>query len=206
MARYRGPRLRIIRRLGDLPGLSAKVAKKNWPPGQHGPKQKKQKKSPSDYKIRLYEKQKLRFNYGLTEKQLLNYVKEARRRKGATGFFLMQMLEMRLDTIVFRLGLSPTIPAARQFVSHGHVLINDKKVNIASFQCQPGDKISLKNKPGTKKLAEASFAVPRFSNLPNHLEFDKKKLNGKIVGLVDKKDLSFRVNELLIVEYYARLV
>ena len=149
MARYLGPRLRIIRRLGNLPGLTAKVPMRNTLPGQHGRKKKKPQK-PREYKIRLMEKQKLRYNYGLTERQLQRYVREARRKKGPTAFFLMQLLEMRLDTIIFRLGFAPTIPAARQFVNHDHILVNNKKINIPSFQCQPNDIITVQNKKGEK--------------------------------------------------------
>jgi small subunit ribosomal protein S4 len=207
MARYLGPRLRVVRRFGNLPGLTAKVPKKKAPPGQHGPNQKKQQKSSSisDYKIRLFEKQKLRYNYGLSERQLQRYVREARQKKGSTGFFLMQLLEMRVDTIVFRLGLAPTIPAARQFVSHGHLLINNKKITIPSFQCRPGDSITIKNKKGSKTIVEKSLTNPRFSSLPAHLEFNSKSLQAEVKDLVSKKDLSFKVNELLIVEYYSRI-
>lgn len=203
MARYLGPRLRIVRRFGDLPGLTAKITTKK-PPGQHGTNQKKVQKS-SDYKIRLFEKQKLRYNYGLTERQLKRYVREARRKKGSTAFFLMQLLEMRLDTVIFRLGLASTIPAARQFVNHGHVLINAKKINIPSFQCRPKDIITVQNKKGTKQLIEKSLTNPRFSALPNHLTLDLKLFQAEIKDLVNRKDLSFEVNELLIVEYYARI-
>lgn len=203
MSRYLGPRLRIIRRFGDLPGLTAKITTKK-PPGQHGANQKKSQKS-SDYKIRLLEKQKLRYNYGLTENQLKRYVKEAKKKKGSTAFFLMQLLEMRLDTIIFRLGIAPTIPAARQFVNHGHIFINEKKINIPSFQCRPNDVITLRNKKETKQLAENNLANPRFSTLPNHLIFESKTLKAEVKDLVSKKDLSFEVNELLIVEYYARV-
>src|SRR6476620_3879678 len=207
MARYLGPRLRVVRRFGNLPGLTAKVPKKKAPPGQHGPNQKKQQKSSSisDYKIRLFEKQKLRYNYGLSERQLQRYVREARQKKGSTGFFLMQLLEMRVDTIVFRLGLASTIPAARQFVNHGHILINAKKINIPSFQCQPNDKISIKKKKGSKALVEKSLANTRFSALPAHLTFNPKVLEAEVKDLVDRKDLSFKVNDLLIVEYYSRI-
>ena len=179
MVRYRGPRLKIINRLGDLPGLTRKVVIK-----QEIPEQKKSKASP--YKIRLNEKQKLRYNYGITESQLLRYVKEARRRKGLTGFLLMQLLEMRLDNIIFRLGLAPTIPAARQFVSHGHVMINKKRVNIPSFQCQPNDIISFSKKPKTITLIKANLNQKENSN-PNdnvsnsHLEFDSQLLTGNKV-------------------------
>src|SRR5512146_2719574 len=120
MARYRGPRLRVVRRLGELPGLSRKSPRKAYPPGQHGQDRKKK----SEYAVRLEEKQKLRFNYGLTEKQLLRYVKKARRAGGSTGLVILQLLEMRLDNTVFRLGFGPTIPAARQIVNHGHICVN----------------------------------------------------------------------------------
>jgi small subunit ribosomal protein S4 len=203
MAKYLGPRLRIIRRFGVLPGLTARLSTRKSP-GQHSMNQKKVQKS-SDYKIRLFEKQKLRYNYGLRESQLKSYVKEAKRKKGSTAFFLMQLLEMRLDSIIFRLGLAPTIPAARQFVNHGHVYVNYKRVNIPSFQCRPADVITLQNKKETKQLAQKSLANPRFSKLPNHLEFESKALQGQIKDLVSKKDLSFEINELLIVEYYARI-
>ena len=204
MVRYRGPRLKIINRLGDLPGLTRKVVIK-----QEAPEQKKSKASP--YKIRLNEKQKLRYNYGITESQLLRYVKEARRRKGLTGFLLMQLLEMRLDNIIFRLGLAPTIPAARQFVSHGHVMINKKRVNIPSFQCQPNDIISFSKKPKTITLIKANLNQKENSN-PNdnvsnsHLEFDSQLLTGKIVNLIQRKDLRFKINDMLVIEYYSRLV
>ena len=204
MARYLGPRLRIVRRLGNLPGLTAKIPMKNTLPGQHGRKKKKPQK-PLPYKIRLFEKQKLRYNYGVTERQLQRYVREARRKKGPTAFFLMQLLEMRLDTIIFRLGLAPTIPAARQFVNHDHILINNKKINIPSFQCQPKDIITVQNKKGAKELVQKSLAIPRFSTLPNHLKFDIKTMQGEIKDLVDKEDLSFKVNEFLIVEYYSNI-
>jgi small subunit ribosomal protein S4 len=206
MARYLGPRLRIIRRFGDLPGLTTKFPTKKAPPGQHGSNQKKKGQSSfSDYKLRLFEKQKLRYNYGLTERQLQRYVREARRKKGPTAFFLMQLLEMRLDTVVFRLGLASTIPAARQFVNHGHVLVNTKKINIPSFQCQPKDKISIQKKKASKALVEKSLASPRFSALPSHLSFNSKALEAEVTDFVVEKDLSFKVNNLLIVEYYSRI-
>ena len=204
MVRYRGPRLKIVNRLGDLPGLTRKVVIK-----QESNEQKKSKDSP--YKIRLNEKQKLRYNYGITESQLLRYVKEARRRKGLTGFLLMQLLEMRLDNIIFRLGLAPTIPAARQFVNHGHVMINKKRVNIPSFQCQPNDIISFSKKPKTIALIKSNLNQGGSSN-PNdnisnsHLEFDSQLLTGKVTNLIQRKDLRFKINDMLVIEYYSRLV
>lgn len=207
MSRYRGPRLRVIRRFGELPGLTRKVPKNTKSPGQHGKEAiANQRLSFSDYKIRLFEKQKLRYNFGLTERQLLNYVKQAQRKKGATGFLLVQALEMRLDTILFRMGIAPTIPASRQFVNHGHVLVNGQRVDIPSFQCQPNDVITFKTKKGTKDLIEQSLKSPRFSSLPDHLTFDSKTSKGNVLDLVDRKNLSFKINELLIVEYYSRIL
>jgi len=209
MVRYRGPRLKIIKKFGELPGLTRKVViKKQNSSGKDINEQKKPKAS--SYKIRLNEKQKLRYNYGVTESQLLRYVKEARRRKGLTGFLLMQLLEMRLDNIIFRLGLAPTIPAARQFVNHGHVLVNEKKVNIPSFQCRPNDIITFSTKSKTITLLKSNLNQEDNSNSNNdisnsHLEFDYKLLKGKIKNLVKRKDLRFKINDMLVIEYYSRL-
>nr|YP_010317790.1 ribosomal protein S4 [Silvetia siliquosa]UNH90227.1 ribosomal protein S4 [Silvetia siliquosa] len=201
MVRYRGPRIKIIKKLGELPGLTRKAIKKK------NVNQKKETKA-SAYKIRLNEKQKLRYNYGITESQLLAYVKEARRRKGLTGFLLMQLLEMRLDNIIFRLGLAPTIPAARQIVNHGHVLINNKKVNIPSFQCRPKDIISFSSKSKTNNLLKINLSEPNHLTdkvSTSHLEFDKQSLTAKINNLVNRKDLRFKINDMLVIEYYSRL-
>lgn len=200
MSRYRGPRLRITRRLGDLPGLSRKSARRAYPPGQHGQNRKKR----SEYAIRLEEKQKLRFNYGLTEKQLLRYVRKARRVTGSTGQVLLQLLEMRLDNTVFRMGMAPTIPAARQLVNHGHVTVNGRPVNIASYQCRPGEEIAVRNRENSRKLVEANLQYPGLANLPNHLEFDKNKMQGKVNGVIEREWVALQINELLVVEYYSR--
>jgi small subunit ribosomal protein S4 len=202
MSRYRGPRLRITRRLGDLPGLTRKSARRAYPPGQHGQARKKK----SEYCVRLEEKQKLRFNYGLSEKQLRRYVQKARRAAGSTGLVLLQLLEMRLDNTVFRMGMAPTIPGARQLVNHGHVTINGKVVDIASYQCRPGEVVSVREKEGSKKLVEANLQYPGLSNMPSHLEFDKNKLVGKVNGLCEREWVALQINELLVVEYYSRLV
>ena len=200
MSRYRGPRLRIIRRLGDLPGLTRKSAKRAYPPGQHGQNRKKR----SEYAVRLEEKQKLRMNYGLTEKQMLRYVRRARRVTGSTGQVLLQLLEMRLDNTVFRLGMAPTIPAARQLVNHGHVTINGRVVDIASYQCRPGETVAVKDREASRKLVEANLQYPGLANLPSHLEFDKNKMVGKVNSLVEREWVALQVNELLVVEYYSR--
>lgn len=200
MSRYRGPRLRIVRRLGDLPGLTRKSARRAYPPGQHGQNRKKR----SEYAIRLEEKQKLRFNYGLTEKQLLRYVRKARRAAGSTGQTLLQLLEMRLDNTVFRMGMAPTIPAARQLVNHGHVTVNGRVVDIASYQCRPGEVIGIRNKENSRQMVESNLQYPGLANLPSHLEFDKSKLEGKVNGVVEREWVALQINELLVVEYYSR--
>merc|ERR1711904_445251 len=141
MARYTGAKLRITRRLGDLPGLTSKKGNLTTRPGQHGAVQKKL----TQYAIRLEEKQKLRFNYGLSEKQLMNYIRKAKKIKGATGNILLQLLEMRLDNVIFRLGMAPTIAAARQLVGHKHIIVNNLCVFIPSYQCKPGDIIIVKD-------------------------------------------------------------
>lgn len=207
MARYRGPRLRIIRRLGELPGLTQKPCTRNFPPGQHGPKNKlsgNQKTKESQYAVRLKEKQKLRFNYGVSERQLIKYVREARRRKGSTGEVLLQILETRLDNIVFRLGFARTIAAARQLISHGHVSVNAKQTNIPSYLCQLNDVISVneKSKNFIKKFVEGGNQT----SIPSHLEVNIDKLSGTIKGTVPRDIVGVSINELLVVEYYSRKV
>ena len=202
MSRYRGPKLRIIRKLGDLPGFTSKTTERLFPPGQHGPGKAGRKSSLSEYGIRLQEKQKLRYNYGISEKQLLSYVKEARRLPGATGSILLQILEMRLDNIVFRLGMAPTIPSARQMITHGKFKINGKKVNIPSFQCKPQDIIELKSQAAQNAVKKSMESISR--EIPSHLEFDAEKLKGKVVSIISREDIGLNVNELLIVEFYSR--
>jgi small subunit ribosomal protein S4 len=200
MSRYRGPRLRIARRLGELPGLTRKSARRAYPPGQHGQARKKR----SEYAIRLEEKQKLRFNYGVSERQLLRYVRKARRAAGSTGQVLLQYLEMRLDNTVFRMGMGPTIPGARQLVNHGHVTVNGRVVDIPSYQCKPGDVIGVRDTERSRKLVEANLQFPGLAHIPSHLEFDKNKLTGKVNGVVEREWVALPINELLVVEYYSR--
>jgi len=200
MSRYRGAKLRICRRLGDLPGLTRKKSNKQVPAGEHG----QQAKKPSEYALRLEEKQKLRFNYGLNEKQLLKYIKIAKKVQGSTGLVLLQILEMRLDNTLFRLGLSPTIPAARQLVNHGHILVNNQRISICSYQCKPGDIITIKDKPNSIKLVKQYMSFPGLANIPNHLELNKEQLSGKVNGIIERDWIALQVNELLVVEYYSR--
>ena len=144
MSRYRGPKLRISRRLGTLPGLTTKKSNKLNRPGKDGNANADTGKKSTEYGIRLEEKQKLKFNYGLTESQLFRYVKEARRRQGVTGLILLQLLEMRLDTICFTLGFAKSIAQARQLVNHGHITVNNEVVSIPSFHCRLDDIIGIK--------------------------------------------------------------
>ena len=204
MSRYRGPKLRIVRRLGDLPGLTTKTTERLYPPGQHGPAKATKKSSTSEYGIRLQEKQKLRFNYGVSEKQLFSYVKEARRLPGATGTLLLQLLEMRLENIVFRLGFAKTIPGARQLVNHGHITVNGKRVNIPSFQCKPNDIISVRDKSHSKALVKKAMEESTFASVPSHIELDKDKLAGKINSVISREEVGIEINELFIVEFYSR--
>ena len=229
MVRYIGPKLRIIRRLGLLPGLTRKNVKNRInTPGQHGKQvfaKSKRSSLSDDYRERLFEKQKLRFNYGLTEKQLISYYKKAKKQTGATGNILLELLETRLDCIVHRLGFASTIPAARQLINHGHIIVNNKKINIASFQCQKSDKITIKESERSKQLISFNFesqqqkrlliqrrmkrinlTKSRFhSLLPKHLKVTNEKfLQGEIISKIKRKDILIHVNELKVVEYYSR--
>jgi len=202
MSRYRGPRLRVVRRLGDLPGLTRKAPRRNYPPGQHGQARRKR----SEYAVRLEEKQKLRFNYGVSEKQLIRYVKRARRSTGSTGQALLELLEMRLDNTIFRLGMAGTIPGARQLVNHGHIFVNGRVMDIASYQCVPGDEIAVRNRDRSKELVRRNMEYPGLAHLPSHLTFDKETLTGKVTGVIEREWVAIPINELLVVEYYSRKV
>merc|ERR1711934_1135827 len=202
MARYTGAKLRITRRLGDLPGLTSKKPKLTQRPGQHGATKKKL----TQYALRLEEKQKLRFNYGLSEKQLMNYIRQAKKIKGATGNILLQLLEMRLDNVIFRLGMAPTIAAARQIVGHKHITVNKSCVSIPSYQCQPGDVVSVKDSTVSKQLVSKNLELPALSNVPQNLEFDKKSLTANVLGIIDREWIALKLNELFVIEYYSRKI
>ena len=148
----------------------------------------------------------MRFNYGLSEKQLMNYIKQAKRAKGATGSILLQLLEMRLDNIVFRLGMAPTIAAARQLVSHKHILVNKGAVSIASYQCQPGDVITVKDSKISRDLVSNFLEAPALSNIPQHLDFEKNNLTAKVLGIIDREWVALKLNELFVIEFYSRKI
>lgn len=205
MSRYTGPRLRVVRRLGYLPGFTSKLGtreKRRKRPGQHGNSFAKR----TEYAKRLGEKQKLRFNYGVNERHLVNYVKKAKRLRGATATILLQLLEMRLDNVIFRLGMAPTIAAARQVVGHKHITINGSCVSIPSYQCKPGDVISVKDNTASKQLINKNLETPALSNIPQNLDFDKKAITAKVLGIIDREWIALRLNELFVIEYYSRKI
>ncbi|YP_009694951.1 ribosomal protein S4 (chloroplast) [Zingiber officinale] len=199
MSRYRGPRFKKIRRLGTLPGLTSKR-----PSSRSDPKNQLRSGKRSQYRIRLEEKQKLRFHYGLTERQLLKYVHIAGKAKGSTGQVLLQLLEMRLDNILFRLGIASTIPGARQLVNHRHILVNGGIVDIPSYRCKPRDIITTKDKQRSKTLIKNYISLSPHEELPKHLTFDSFQYKGVVNQIVDSKWIGLKINELLVVEYYSR--
>lgn len=205
MARYRGPRLKKCRSVGTiLPGMTtAATLDRPFPPGEHGTKRRSK---PSDYKIRLTEKQKARWHYGVLEKQFKRYVVEATRMKGPSGTVLVNLLESRLDNLVWRLGLARTIIQARQIVVHGHVLVNGKRVDRPSYHVTVGSEISIKetsrNKPWLAALLEHSSTMPR----PSWLELDPAKATGKLLMAPDRGDLPIELNENAIIEFYSQML
>ena len=201
MSRYRGPKLKISRRLGSLPGLTTKKSKKLNRPGKDGNSTEISKKL-SEYAIRLEEK--LKFNYGLTESQLVRYVKEARRRNGVTGLILLQLLEMRLDTLCFTLGFAKSIIQARQLVNHGHITVNGKVLNIPSFQCRLNDIIGVRNKNTSKKLISTNLKANQRSKIFYNLKFNMEKLEAVVLDYCDRNDIQLKLDELLVIEYYSR--
>ncbi|KAK9662724.1 hypothetical protein RND81_O004600 [Saponaria officinalis] len=199
MSRYRGPRFKKIRRLGALPGLTNKKPRT----GSDLRAQSRSGKR-SQYRIRLEEKQKLRFHYGITERQLLKYVRIARKVKGSTGQVLLQLLEMRLENILFRLGMAPTIPGARQLVNHRHILVNGGIVDIPSYRCKPHDTITAKDKKKSKALIKNYLDSSPPDELPKHLTLDSFPDKGLVNQIIDNKWVGLKINELLVVEYYSR--
>ena len=201
MSRYRGPRLRIIRRLGTpLPGLmrTDPDLRRPYPPGQHGPTKRKKL---SDYALRLMEKQKLRFHYGLSETQLRRYVAAAFSGKGNSGHMLLQLLERRLDNVVFRAGFAPTMAAARQMTLHNHVTVNSKRVNIPSFQVRVGDTIQLREKSKMKEKAAEAQKDPNNLKVPDYLEASEGIAKMKL--LPERDQIPLDLDPQLIVEYYS---
>lgn len=198
MARYLGPKVKLSRRVGvpiaDIPKHTAK--RQLTPPGVHGYRGKRLK----DYGVRKDEKQKLRYHYGVMEKQFRRYVDESARRKGNSGEVLLQLLEQRLDNVVRRSGFVRTIWAARQMVVHGHVLVNGQKVNRPSFAVSPGDAITLK--AGIHKLARENMESMAGHIVPGWMDVNPSELTAKILAVPTPDQIPFDVNTNLIVEFY----
>jgi small subunit ribosomal protein S4 len=203
MARYTGPKSKISRRYGvALFGPSKALERKNYPPGMHGPKGARRKQS--EYASALAEKQKLRFQYGLMERQFRRYFETALRKRGVTGETLLQMLETRLDNVVYRLGFANSRSAARQMVSHGHVLVNNRNVNVSSYNLKAGDVVTIKDRPTSRRLATRNLELTQIQPIPDWLVADKDQFQGKVTRIPTREEIAPIVNEQLVVELYSR--
>jgi small subunit ribosomal protein S4 len=203
MARFTGPKTKVARRYGvALFGPSKALERKNYPPGIHGPKGSRRKQS--EYAIALGEKQKLRYQYGLLERQFRRYFETALQRRGITGETLLQLLETRLDNVVYRLGLANTRRAARQLVSHGHVKVNGRKVNIASYNVRAGDNIGVRENPKSKQLATRNLDLTQIVPVPDWLTVNREAQTGTVARIPSREEIAPIVNEQLIVELYSR--
>lgn len=197
MARYTGPKVRLSRRVGvPIADIPKHTSKELQLPGQHGYRGRRN----TEYGIRLVEKQKLRYHYGVLEKQFRLVMDKARGSKGNTATVFIQLLERRLDNVVRRLGTARTIWAARQMVSHGHVLVNGKKVDVPSFTVEPGMVITFKEK--AKELVRENIESMAGLDVPSWLEFNPNALEAKIIALPVPEDVPFEVNMNLIIEFY----
>ncbi len=202
MARYRGPRTKIARKFGDpIFGVDKSFEKKNYPPGQHGANKRRRKTS--EYGVQLKEKQKAKYTYGILEKQFRNLFEKASRSKGVTGEVLLQLLESRLDNVVYRLGVAPTRAAARQLVSHGHVTVNDDIVDVPSYILRPGDIVGVRERSKSLKAVTESLESNR-SRSYSWLEWDNSQVAGKFLNIPEREEIPENIKEQLIVELYSK--
>ena len=200
MSRYTGPAYKKSRRLGfSTLETGRELAKRPYAPGQHGTDRKKKS---SEYGIQLQEKQKMRFMYGLSEKQFKRTFEKAEKMSGIAGENFFKLLESRLDNVVYRMGLANTRRGARQLVNHGHVLVNGKKVDIPSFNVKPGSVISLREKSLEHPAVKA--ALENKVSRPAYVDFDEKKMSGTFVRYPERNELTSEINESLIIEFYNR--
>lgn len=200
MARYRGPKQKLARRFKEpIFGPAKALERKPYPPGQHGNSRRRKE---SEYALQLKEKQKAKYTYGLLERQFRNLFEKASRRKGVTGENLLQMLEARLDNVVFRLGFARTRRQARQLVSHGHILVNGRVSNIPSHQLRPGDLVEVR--PRSKHFEVIREAAERSRRSFPHLEIDRGQLRAKFVDYPERQDIPENIREQLIVELYSK--
>lgn len=202
MARYTGPRSKISRRFGAPLFDDEKVLERRpTPPGVHGAKRQRKK---SDYGLALAEKQKLKFMYGVLEKQFRKYFDVALRRRGITGETLLQMLEQRLDNMVYRFGFATSRRGARQMVTHGHILVNGKKVDIASYSCRQGDVVEVRNNPKSRQLATMALEANSLGEVSEWLTLEKEQFKGTVARIPTRDEIAPIVNERLVVELLSR--
>ena len=201
MARYTGPKTKIARRFGEpIFGADKILAKRNFPPGQHG---NNKRRKTSEYGVMLAEKQKAKYTYGVLERQFRNLFDAAARKNGITGVLLLQGLESRLENVVFRLGIAPTRAAARQLVSHKHIVLNGKVVNIPSCAVKPGDVVGVREKSKSLEVIENSLAGFNHSKYP-WIEWDESLKAGKFLHVPAREDIPENIKEHLIVELYSK--
>ncbi len=201
MARYTGPKTKIARKFGEaIYGADKVLSKKNYPPGQHGVNRRRKT---SEYGIQLREKQKAKYTYGVLEKQFRNLFDKASRSKGITGAVLLQLLESRLDNVVFRLGLAPTRDAARQLVSHRHITVDGNVVNIPSYSVKPGQLIGVRERSKSLEVIEHALTGFNHSKYP-WIEWDQSLMSGKLLHLPEREDIPENIKEQLIVELYSK--
>jgi small subunit ribosomal protein S4 len=197
MSKYLGPRLRVVRRLGELPAFTQKVPKR---------KQSKTQKKPTQFYYRLVEKQKLRFYYGISEAKLISYIKIARQIKGSTGQILLRQLEIRLDNVIYRLGWAPTLFAARQLVRHGHILVDSIRVTIPSFSCGPRHVLRLNTQLIGVRSVVDNILRERSQSVPAHLSINTENITAIVNHPANPAEIPLNVNELLIIEYYSNRI
>jgi len=201
MARYKGPQSKIARKFGEaIFGFDKAFEKKNYPPGQHG--LAKKRKTLSEFGIQLREKQKVKYTYGLLERQFANLFRKAASKKGVTGENMLQLLEARLDNTVYRLGISPSRRGARQLVSHKHITVNDRVVNVPSYTLKPGDVIGVRER--SKSLPAIIDSLSRSAKKSSWLVWDEGEMKGKFVSYPSRQDIPEAIQEQLIVELYSK--
>ena len=201
MARYLGPKSKIARKFREaIYGPDKYLEKKNYPPGQHGASKKKPKQS--EYAAQLREKQKVKYTYGILERQFAGTFHRASRAKGITGEVLLQLMEARLDNVVFRMGIAPSRNGARQLVSHSHIRVNGKIVNVPSYSLRPGDLVGVREK--SKSLEAISVSLSGATAPYPWIEFDKSSLEGKFVSFPERQQIPENIRENLIVELYSK--
>ena len=202
MARYRGPKSRIARKFGEpIFGPDKALEKKNYPPGFHGLAARRRKKS--EYGVQLKEKQKAKYTYGILERQFSNIFKKAHAAKGITGEVLLQMLESRLDNVVFRFGLAASRAGARQLVSHKHITVNGEVVNIPSYQLHPGDVVGVREKSKSLEVITSALTSHRYNKYA-WLEWDGSQMTGKFLNRPERDEIPENIKEQLIVELYSK--